>query len=303
MTAAPAAPISTSARTFIYGLADDEGRLDTEFLYAAAAAAGFTTTKLRLAIRRMAEARLLRSTGRGRSATTRLTPAGIADRSPELAWVGAAYRADAGLDEWDGRWHLAAFEIPEEQRLARDAVRTHLLDLFGAPISGGLYVSPLAWEPWILRLASSRGVPDRITLIETDSLTHAGYTHPADVAAVLWPVREIHTGYRSFFDEWGARVDAVPDDPLEALRFAFDAAHEFELVFRRDPLLPRPLVPDDFAGPPARRLFLDLLDALSDHPELADASLFHSYRNAVDRALAQDEGEFWRLVFEETSAR
>ncbi|MEM7339951.1 MAG: PaaX family transcriptional regulator C-terminal domain-containing protein [Actinomycetota bacterium] len=292
--------LSTPTRTFIYGLADDNGHVDTEFLYAAADVAGFSSTKLRLALKRMVDAGLASSNGRGRKAVTQLTAAGLADRSPELAWVGAAYRADAGLDPWDGIWHLASFEIPERQRAARDAVRTQIVELFGGQLSGGLYVSPLGWEPWILAVAAEHDVVDRITLIKTTSLTHAGTSDQAQIAAHVWPVQDVHEGYTAFVTRWRSEIDSLPSDPLDAVRVAFDAAYEFEATFRRDPMLPSAVAPEHFAGPAARQLFLEMLDALRAHPELADASLFTAYRNTVDRALAMKQPDFWSAAFADT---
>lgn len=295
--------LNTPTRSFIYGLADDDGLVDTEFLYAAAEAAGFSPTKLRLALKRMAEDGLLTSQGRGRKAVTQLTPEGLADRSPDLAWVGAAYRADAGLDLWDGLWHLASFEIPERNRAARDAVRNQIIDLFGGQLSGGLYLSPLGWEPWIAVVADAHGVGDRITMLKTATISHAGLSEPSAIAAQVWPVDQVHRGYAGFVSRWRARLDGIPEDRPSAVRLAFEAADEFEAAFRADPLLPSSLVPADFAGPSARRLFLELLDTVEARTGLANANLFSAYRTAVERALAAEQDAFWQSVFAETVSR
>ncbi|MEO1058968.1 MAG: transcriptional regulator, partial [Actinomycetota bacterium] len=121
--------VTTPTRAFVLGLADDDGLLDAGALYDAADAAGFTATTMRLALMRLRDAGALTVDGRGRNASIRLTERGRADRSPDLAWVAAAYRLDAGLDPWDHMWHLVSFEIPETQRAARDAVRARIVDL------------------------------------------------------------------------------------------------------------------------------------------------------------------------------
>ena len=302
MTSATPDELATPTRAFIYGLADADGRLDTEFLYAAAEAVGFTNTKLRLALKRMTEEGLLTSEGRGRKANIRLTPAGLDDRSPDLAWTSAAYRADAGLDQWDGIWHLVSFEIPEQRRTARDAVRNQLVDLFGGQLSGGLYLSPFPWEPWIAAVAAVHDVADRITLIETTSLTHAGRTTPTEIAEVVWPVAAIDQEYRTFIERWTPLLAAVPADPLRAVRAAFEVAGDFEAAMRVDPLLPTDLAPKEFGGPAARSLFTLLIDALCAHTELADTSLFSAYRDSQDRALRHTQSEFWTEVYSQTSA-
>ncbi len=117
----------------------------------------------------------------------------------------------------------------------------------------------------------------------------------------MWSVDEVNQGYVDFLTLWTSQLHDLPTDPLAAVRLAFEAADHFESVFRRDPLLPDTLVPTDFTGPAARRLFLDLLNGLEAHPELAHANLFHTYRNTVANALAQNQDDFWHATFEETS--
>ena len=151
--------IPTPTRAFVLGIADGDGRIDAAALYGAAEAVGFTDTRIRLTLRRLVEAGSVTVTGRGRAATIELSEAGLAERMTDLTWVAAAHRLDAGLDTWDGVWHLAAFEIPERERAARDAVRGALVDLLCAPLSGGLYLSPWPIEPWVAPVAAALEAP------------------------------------------------------------------------------------------------------------------------------------------------
>ncbi|MGI9596270.1 MAG: PaaX family transcriptional regulator C-terminal domain-containing protein [Acidimicrobiales bacterium] len=295
--------LSTPTRAFISGLADEAGHLEAEPLFIAADAAGFSTTKLRLAIKRMIDGGLLTSTGRGRKAKLQLTEAGLAARTPDLIWAAAAYRADAGLDPWDGIWHLAAFEIPENQRTARDALRNQIRDLYGAPLTSGLYLSPLPWEPWLHTVAAAHDVSDRLTTIETTVLHHGGITDPEGLAAAVWPVADIHADYEAFISRWEPILAAIPPTPATAVRAAFEANADFEAVFRRDPLLPADLVPDTFAGPAARVLFMGLTDAFGQHEILAEASLFGAYRSAIAAALDANQQDFWARALRATKNR
>lgn len=305
MTAATTEPIpnelTTPTRSFIYGLADEAGHIHAGSLFAAAEAAGFSTTKLRLAIKRMSDTGLLTSSGRGRKADIQLTNAGLDQRRPDLFWTAFAYRLDAGLHPWDGQWHLAAFEIPEEQRAARDALRNQIRELFGASLSSGLYVSPWAWEAWLTTVAETHNVGDRLTIIETTALHHGGTSDRQDLAADLWPIDMLDTAYQRFIDHWGPTVAAVPDEEAMAVRAAFEAAAQLEAVFSKDPLLPTELLPNGFAGPPARQLYIDLAEAFSQHEVLAQASLFGAHRTAIEDALTLSEDEFWKQAIRKTS--
>lgn len=293
--------VDTSVRRFVFGLADGDGEIDAETLYMAAEAVGFTTTKLRLGLRRLADGGLLSIDGRGRRAHITLSPAALESRIPDMVWTGAAHRMDAGLDPWDGHWHLVAFEIPEARRIARDALRTRITELFGGSLGSALYVSPLPWEPWLLAVAEQHDIRDRLTLIDTDVLVHGGLRDPRAIAAAVWPLDQIDADYRSFVDTWGDVWLSVPQDPREAIRAAFLAAEQFETAFRADPLLPPEILPETFAGPTARRLFIDLLTALSDHAVVARADLFSTYRATVEHALTASASAFWSQAFSQTA--
>ena len=293
-------PPSTPSRALILGLADAQGRLDAEPLYAVAEAAGFTTTTIRLALRRLVDAGLAESEGRGRKATLQLTPAGLAERLPDLLWVAAAHRADAGLDKWDGHWHLVSFEIPEHDRPARDAIRTRIVQLLGAPLGGALYVSPHAWEPWIEAVAAANGATERITTVVATELRHRGSADPSTVARSLWPVEALAADYEAFVDRWDRLP--TPIDRVTAVRLAFEVSAEIEKLLRRDPLLPPEMLPSGFAGPAARNRYLEVMTALAAEPLVAEANIYNAYRTAIDRALGQPSDEFWAEAYANTGA-
>ncbi|MEM7140425.1 MAG: PaaX family transcriptional regulator C-terminal domain-containing protein [Actinomycetota bacterium] len=287
--------LATPTRAFVLGLADENGRLEAEPLYLAATGAGFSETKIRLTLRRLVDAGVLQQDGRGRKAVLQLTESGLATRSPDLVWVACAYRADAGLDPWDGAWHLAGFEIPETQRSARDALRDAIISLLGSPLSNGLYVTWWPWEPWLQRTADDHGVGDRLVTATTATLRVGERTAPAELAGALWPVHDLARGYDAFVARWSGPVDDPPADLPTATRMAFEASGEIEAVMADDPFLPAETLPADFAGPEARALYRRLLDALADaHPFIAEANLFGAYGQAIDRALTQSAAAFWR---------
>lgn len=289
---------TTPSRAFILGLADTQGRLEADPLYAVAEAAGFTATTIRLAVKRLIDADLVERRGRGRKATLQLTAAGLADRSEDLVWVAFAHRADAGLDIWDGQWHLVSFEIPEHHRQARDALRNRITELMGAPIGGALYVSPHPWQPWINAVASAHDVTDRITTMTATHIHHRGLTDPPAVARSLWPVAELATDYEAFVQRW-AQLPAVPDQ-VTAVKLAFEASREIEALLRRDPLLPDKILPNGYAGPTARKLYLEVMATLAEEPLVAAANIYTSHRSAIDRALSQTAEDFWTAAFDDS---
>ncbi|MEM8747183.1 MAG: PaaX family transcriptional regulator C-terminal domain-containing protein [Actinomycetota bacterium] len=296
--------VAPPSRAFVLGLADREGHLDGAALYELGESIGFTDTTIRLTVRRLVEAGLIESSGRGRSSTLQLTPAGVQERAPDLGWTALAYRLDSTAPPWDGRWHLVAFEIPEAERAGRDALRAHLIDLFGAPLGGGLYVSARDWEPWIDELVTIHEIGRYVTTIVTDRLRVAGETGARSIAASLWPVDEVGVGARGFVSTWEPLVSDPPPGLGDAARAAFSASLEFEALARRDPLLPRELEPPDWAGRAARRVYRDLLDALgSAHDAIANANVFAAFVAAVDETSSMTDGEFGQWLWRSTRPR
>ncbi|MEM8706265.1 MAG: PaaX family transcriptional regulator C-terminal domain-containing protein [Actinomycetota bacterium] len=288
--------LAMPTRAFVLGLADRSGVIDAAALYDAASAVGFTDTKLRLALRRLGEAGLIESEGRGRAARWWLTDAGLAERADDLSWVAMAHRVDHGLDRWDGDWHLTAFEVPERQRAARDTLRTLLVELFAAPLGGGLYVSPWPLRIWIGATIEALGIADRVTHVATPRIDVGGSAEPATIAARLWPVDELADAYVDFLARWRPVVDDPPTDEAEAVRAAFGASAEIESILRRDPVLPVEMLPASFGGADARALYRRLLSALGEHAVIADANVFGAYESAITQALAESAEEFWGRV-------
>src|SRR5205823_10864882 len=98
-----------------------------------------------------------------------------------------AYGQDAAGRGWDRQWRVVAFAIPEDRRAARDAFRDHLLELGGAAIQGGLYVSAHNWLKDVGDEAERLGVAELVTTAVTDELDIGGRRDPRELARHLWP--------------------------------------------------------------------------------------------------------------------
>ena len=299
--AEPLSELSIPSRAFVLGLADAEGFLDAGALYGAAGAVGLTSTTVRLTLRRLVDADLLTLEGRGRAAVAQLTPAGLAERDVDLSWVAARHRVDAGLEPWDGRWHLVGFEIPESQRAVRDQLREAIVDMFGAPLAGGLYLSPWPIKPWLTSIIDEHRVADRVSFITADVVEVGSDHEPEAIAASVWQLADLEADYRAFVERWAPAI-AAPPTGAGAVRAAFEASAEIEELWRRDPVVPLELDPAP-AGIEARSTYRALLGELRSEPVIASANVFGAYEAAIERALAQSRAAFWAAALRPTSAR
>lgn len=249
-------------RVLVLGMAHHDGTILASELYPVAEACGQTADQVRSCLRRLVAEGLFVRSGEGRDAVFAATDAGLRALGASLEKARLAYAQDAAGKGWDRTWRLIAFAIPETKRAARDAFRDHLLELGGAAIQNGLYVSPHRWHDDALREARRLGVAEHVTAASTDDLEIGGERDPRALAAKLWPIEEVAARYERFI----AIYEGIPEDleqmrrqrrrltEAEFLPGALIIGIKFQECFNLDPLLPPELLPRPWPGRRAREL-------------------------------------------------
>ncbi|GLZ80137.1 putative repressor in the phenylacetic acid catabolism [Actinorhabdospora filicis] len=236
--------MTVSTRLLVLALVGADGVVDAGELYAVAGELGMSDQQVRLCVKRLVAEGRFTHEGRGRSAVLRAVPGRADSPWADAAYVRHAFRQDAGLEPWDGRWRVFGFAVPERERAARDGFREALLRLGAAPVQGGLYVSPNPITGIVRDEAARLGV-GALTALTTGDLSIAGTGDPLALAGTLWPLDEIAGRYERVGE---CRPGADPAAAVE-LAAAFSAAME------PDPLLPPELLPRPWAGAVARAEF------------------------------------------------
>lgn len=287
-----------------------DGELRAEPIFVMSALLGHSDKAVRDCLARLAnEGLLVRDAGRGRGASYRVTSAGHAAIASDIGWAAYAHRVDAGLEPWDGWWHLTAFEVPERRRAARDALRRLLIELGAAPIQSGLYVHPYDLFDLVFELAGRLGVPEVVSSFVTPSIRtglvaadgdEAAHDEPSTAfARRIWPLDELDGRYRILERKLiSIEADAPSLDAHQLAARMFAATAETEAVHRDDPLLPGEILPDDWAGSRARRAFMAAHAAVSAHSELyANSHLMSSFVAEIVRSLDETRDQFWQRWF------
>ena len=219
----------------------------TTTLVAVLGSLGFAEKNSRQAVGRLAEQGLLDSERVGRQVRWRLTGEAV-----DLLSAGTerifGFLGD-GRD-WDGRWLVLSFSVPEEQRHARAQLRKELgFAGFGFPGPG------LAVCAHTDREAEARRVLDRLGLAGNclSFLGEAGQlAGRAELVRRAWDVGTLGGGYLDFI----ARFESL-DPAGEAGQCA--AVTEMVHRWRRfpfiDPELPDDLLPEGWPGHRAKALF------------------------------------------------
>jgi phenylacetic acid degradation operon negative regulatory protein len=273
-------------------MAHEDGTILARELLPVADACGQSPDQIRSCLRRLVgEGLFVRAEGDGGGARFVATPAGMAELGATMERTRRAYHQDLAGRSWDHQWRLAAFAVPESRRRDRDALRDRLLELGGAALQGGLYVSPHPWLKDVSAQASRLGLADLVSTATTTDLDVGGEHDPKEVARRLWPVDALGAKYQAFLDHyrdvpsllssWRKARRKLPD--AEFLPGALAMAVSFQECFDEDPLLPPELLPRPWPGRKARDvLAASRRLALSIRQSSGRPALFRLYDDAID---------------------
>jgi phenylacetic acid degradation operon negative regulatory protein len=254
--------VTIPTRTLVMGTARRDGTIRAEDVYRVAEACGQSPEQVRSCLRRIVTEGLYQREGSGRDALYSPTEAGVLTLGARLRRVRMSFSQDAAGRGWDRHWRLVAFAVPETNRASRDALRDRLRDLGGAPIQGGLYVSPHDWEEDVRRVAEQLELVENLTLITSDELEVGAERDPRRLAAQLWPIDDVAVAYERFVETYRHlpaeleslrhRRGRVSDTELFPRMLAMGVAHDE--ISGIDPFLPPELLPRPWSGRAAREL-------------------------------------------------
>ena len=175
----------------VFGVARHDGSIAAADAFAVAEACVRSPEQVRSCLRRLVAEGLFERQGTGQRATYLPTDAGLRALSTMGIRAVQARQQDLERRDWDGRWHLVAFAIPEARRAARDTLRERLGGLGGAAVHNGLYVSPHDWDKDVTSVSAELGVAEHVTQAATDRLTVGGESEPRALARRLWRLDEL----------------------------------------------------------------------------------------------------------------
>jgi phenylacetic acid degradation operon negative regulatory protein len=189
-----------------------------------------------------------------RASLSRLTAAGTLQRTREgrntfyaLSTAAAREFSAAGRRIYGrepppqaDRIEIAAIHRIDDRSAAREA-------MIG---DGWRFLGPAtALRPAHSRSSPDQRLPDRAiaaVALDTPAL--------ADAVRELWDVASLNDGYARFAEMFGEAASAAKT-PADAAALRILLVHQFRRLLLRDAFLPRALLPADWRGPAARRVF------------------------------------------------
>ena len=231
----PVRPETAALALFGDHVLDRRAAVSTVSVVSALGRLGIGEAAVRTALSRMGRRGLLRTVRQGRQAFLGLTEYGTAVlRDGQRKLDGEVVDRN-----WDGRWTLLTFSVPESRRADRHALRTSLGWFGFGPLRSGLWVS-----------TSDADVS--ATLAELDLLEHAEvfraeafrWTDPARIAAEAWDLPAIAAGYENFLSRWADGGSGTSTNCPGGCCWTRSGC----CCIRRDPVLPSALLPDGWPG-------------------------------------------------------
>lgn len=187
------------------------------------------------------------------------------ERMEEAA--GRIFRPRSGV--WDGHWTVITYSVPEIRTAQRGNLRGELEWLGFGRLIPGVWISPNPLARIAVNHLRLRGLQGSG---EVFTARHIGNASSAELVERCWNLAIIHQRYQKFINVWRPRFQAARNC-LDRGGFLSDRTcfanktwlvHEYRKFLFVDPGLPAELLPKEWAGFAAWRLFRDYYQVLAD---------------------------------------
>lgn len=220
---------------------------------------GITPGNARAAISRLTRRGTLERLRQGRHSSYRVAPCAVT----ALAVGGQAVAGfPAEAEDWDGRWTIVTFSLPESADSPRRALRHQLRWLGFAPLFDGLWVSPRPLPGPTIPLFADLP-PAAVSVFRAQHVSVGGAVDRDPLSA--WDLDEIGRRYHAFIDRWSpalSRIRAGDVGGVEALRLRTEVMDAYRHFLSLDPRVPDRLLPPDWPRHRARSVFAAVYDGL-----------------------------------------
>lgn len=154
--------------------------------------------------------------------------------------------------DWDGKWYIVTFDIPEASRKRRDAFRERLKRLGFGKLQASVWISPLNYLANIESLVKFYHMENWVIPSATDKL---GRETSEELAERVWPLERINQRYEDFISECKNLFRGEKGHRPNKFKIQMD----YLRILKEDPQLPEDLLPGDWRGKKAHKFYQKLL--------------------------------------------
>ena len=172
-------------------------------------------------------------------------------------------------EQWDGKWHLLTYSIPENKRDIRHRLRKELSWLGYGMLSNATWMCPHDTRGEVESLVQRLGVEKHVEIF---TASHQGFSDPAALVKRCWELDSINKQYDAFIAQYRPRLDvhrrrlAAGEniDAGECFVERFMLIHEYRKFPFVDPELPTELLPEGWLGGAAAAIFREYHQLLAN---------------------------------------
>lgn len=224
---------------------------------------GHNEQGVRVAVSRMVKQGWIQSEKQGNKSFYFLTDRGV-NRIEEAA--NRIYKMNP--HEWDGKWRILMYTIPEEKRQIRDELRQELLWSGFGSFSNSCWISPNNLEKEVKLLIEKYDISEYVDFFVSD------YIGPKDNQSLMeksWPLEEIKSKYEEFISKYSKQfivhqsvISRGEMSDSECFVERTKLIHEYRKFLFIDPGLPKELLPPKWSGDHATLLFSEYYKILAE---------------------------------------
>lgn len=167
--------------------------------------------------------------------------------------------------DWDGRWHLVVYSLPESKRKLRDEMRKRLTWLGFGRAAPGSWISAHDRQAEIEDLLADLDIHDYVHYFSEVRLAIGS---DQEIVEECWDLKTLNRRYARFIAKWGPEYEKLSKgeclSPAQCFVQRFWITDEHSEFPRLDPNLPDALLPEDWQGDKAARIFNEYRNLLSE---------------------------------------
>jgi len=192
---------------------------------------------LRQTIHRLEQQEYLETHGRSLDRVIRLTEKGrrlvAFERNPETEW----------RREWDGKWRLVLFDIPQSENFLRQKLRKLLKENHFGCFQRSVWLSPHPMDS--INELVRKVAPGLASLSLMECRLLRGQSD-AEVVKATWDYSRINENYKVYIDYLNRHPAKRILEDID--QFIVEEKRLWESALMHDPLLPKTLAPSEYLG-------------------------------------------------------
>lgn len=154
---------------------------------------------------------------------------------------------------WNGRWRIVIFDIKEEKKFIREALRDKLLSLGFGKWQRSVYITPHDIEQEINKyLISKKLFPSCVCFVAQRS----DLGDDKALAERVWRLDELNDEYHEFINDCQELVEKIEDKKIKDKEVR-DLWLVYKSLTSKDPHLPKELLPKEWLAEEARKKFAE----------------------------------------------